>query len=175
VDEKGEFVNFLDANAGVVTPDKRQSVVRLEQVGPGRYRGRFPAADEGAYVVGVTERKDQKLLGSEVGSLVVPYSPEHRALQPNEGLLRDVAALSAGAAPAEPGQNFTESRRTAQVRVEAWPYLLALALLLFLPDVALRRLWFGWARARAAAGGEGPAPPPSVPVTGRFGTRARRA
>ena len=47
VDPKGEFINFLDSQVGVVTPDKQRSVVELEQVGPGRYRGRFPAARGG--------------------------------------------------------------------------------------------------------------------------------
>ncbi len=44
VDPKGEFINFLDSQVGVVTPNKQRSVVELEQVGPGRYRGRFPAS-----------------------------------------------------------------------------------------------------------------------------------
>ncbi|MFB3819050.1 MAG: VWA domain-containing protein [Candidatus Methylomirabilales bacterium] len=173
VDEKGEFLNFLDANAGVVSPDRTQAVLRLEQVGPGRYRGAFDATEQGAYLVGVAERKDQKLVGSEVASLVIPYSPEHRALEANEPLLRDVVALSGGAAPVEPAHNFTEERTAAVVWVDAWPYLLALALLLFLPDVAMRRLW-GWKRGVADGGGSGPAPAASMPVTGRFGARMRR-
>ena len=187
VDSKGEFVNFLEANAGVVSPDKAQAVQPLSQVGPGRYRGTFPAADQGAYLVGVAERKDQKMIGSEVASLVVPYSPEHRALSVNEALLRDVTSLSHGAAPAQPGQNFTQSRRKVRVWVEAWPYLLGLALLLFLPDVAIRRLQlrgrlgrglFGWrGRRPARPGGQaaGAGAGPAAPVAARFGGRGRRA
>jgi len=115
--------------------------VPLEQVGPGRYRGLFEAGTEGAYLVGVAEKKDQKLVGSEVGSLVIPYSPELRALSVDESLLHDVAALSGGAAPTRPGDVFAQNRRPARVWVEAWPQLLGLALLLFLLDVALRRIW----------------------------------
>ena len=47
IDPKGEFINFLDGQLGVVNPDKRQSVVELEQVGPGRYRGTFPSPGRG--------------------------------------------------------------------------------------------------------------------------------
>jgi hypothetical protein len=153
-------------------------------VGPGRYRGAFEAGDQGAYLVGVSERKDRKLLGSEVASLVVPYSPEHRALTVNEGLLRDLVTVSGGAVPTAPAQVFTQNRRQARVRVEAWPYFLGLALLLFLPDIALRRFWLrgagtprassemaprgtGW--IRTGAGGA-----PSAPMVGRFGSRGRR-
>jgi hypothetical protein len=64
-----------------------------------------------------------------------------------------------------------------RVWVEAWPYLLGLALLLFLPDVAIRRLqlrgWFG----RTPAGPRGPSPKvtePSAAPAARFGARMRR-
>jgi Ca-activated chloride channel homolog len=186
VDQKGEFVNFLEANAGVVFPDKTQGVLPLPQVGPGRYRAAFPAVDQGAYLVGVAERKDQKVVGSEVASLVVPYSPEHRALSVNESLLRDLATISGGAAPAQAGQSFTEHRRKARVWVEAWPYLLGLALLLFLPDVAIRRLqlrgrfWRGFPGSRAGRPPGTDGEPvdrkgePAGQVAARFGTRGRR-
>src|SRR6185503_15973177 len=47
IDPRGEFINFLDAEVGVVAPNRERSVLALEQVGPGRYRGRFPAPQEG--------------------------------------------------------------------------------------------------------------------------------
>ena len=127
--------------------------------------------------MGVANRKDQKMVGSEVASLVVPYSPEHRVLSLNEVLLRDLATLSGGAAPTQAGQAFTQNRRKMRVWVEAWPYLLGLALLLFLPDVAIRRLqlrgWFG----RTPTGPRGPSPTatePSAAPAARFGARMRR-
>lgn len=165
VDQKGEFVNFLDAEAGVVFPDKQQQVVPLEQVGPGRYRAAFDAGAEGAYLVGVAQRKDGRVVGSELGSLVVPYSPEHRQLQANEGLLQEVAAITGGAVIEDPAQAFTLHRRRGTARAPAWPWLFGAALLLFLPDVAMRRLglagWLGRAvgRGRPGAGSWGGAPP----------------
>jgi Mg-chelatase subunit ChlD len=184
VDEKGDFINFVEANTGLVLPDKTQHVLPLTQVGPGRYRGSFEAADQGAYVMGVSERKDQKLLGSEVASLVVPYSPEHRALAVNEGLIRDVVTVSGGALPTTPEQAFTQNRRKAHVRVDAWPYLLGLALLLFLPDIALRRFWLRGGQTRRPSGGAASASMRWLrtgseggskhAVAGRFGGRGRR-
>jgi uncharacterized membrane protein len=180
VDGKGEFVNFLDANAGVVYPDKTQGVLPLTQVGPGRYRGGFSAAAQGSYLVGVAERKDQKMVESEVASLVVPYSPEHRALEVNEGLLRDLTILSGGATPAKPGQNFTQNRRQSRIWIEAWPYFLALALLLFLPDVAIRRLRLRGVLGRdhrpaGMPGGSSRTTGSTAPAAARFGGRGRRA
>jgi uncharacterized membrane protein len=179
VDEKGDFINFVEANTGVVRPDKARQVLPLTQVGPGRYRGSFEAAEQGAYLVGVSERKDQKLLGSEVASLVVPYAPEHRALAVNDGLLRDVVAITGGGIPATPAEVFTQGRREARVRVDAWPYLLGLALLLFLPDIALRRFGLRGAGGARASGGPGwfrtgPGASTRAPMVERFGSRGRQ-
>lgn len=175
VDERGDFINFVEATTGVVLPDKTQQVLPLTQVGPGRYRGSFAAADQGAYLVGVSERKDQKLLGSEVASLVVPYSPEHRALAVNEGLVRDIVTVAGGTLPTAPAQAFTQDRRKGHVRVDAWPYLLGLALLLFLPDIALRRFWVRAGHVRqASVTTRGFGAGPGHAVAGRFGGRGRR-
>jgi hypothetical protein len=157
VDQKGEFINFLDADAGVVFPDKRQQVVPLEQVGPGHYRAAFDAAAEGAYLVGVAQRRDQRVVGSELGSLVVPYSPEHRQIQTNDSLLHEVAGITGGAVIRDPAHAFTLNRRRGTARAPAWPWLFGAALLLFLPDVACRRLrlagWLGGALSAGRAGG----------------------
>jgi hypothetical protein len=97
-----------------------------------------------------------------------------------------LTAISGGAAPAQAGQAFTQHRREARVWVEAWPYLLGLALLLFLPDVAIRRLqlrgrlWQGFPGERKdrPAGTDGQPmdrhEQSSGQVAARFGTRGRR-
>ncbi|HXZ43539.1 MAG TPA: VWA domain-containing protein [archaeon] len=186
VDERGDFVNFLEANAGVVPPDKKERVLPLQQTGPGRYRATFPAADEGAYLVGVVERNGRKTIGSEVTSLVAPYSPELRALGVNEALLHDVATLSGGAEPTRSTESFTQNRRQVRVWVSVWPYLLGLALLFLLPDIAIRRLRLRAQMSRGPiAQGRWPSSPtttgtpnltarPASPVASRFGGRKRQ-
>ena len=93
---KGEFINFLDSQVGVVSPDKQRTVVELEQVGPGRYRGRFPAAQEGVYLVGMAQRRAEQMVGSQLAGLVVPYSQEFRDLGVDESLLRELSELTGG-------------------------------------------------------------------------------
>ncbi len=188
VDQKGEFINFLDAQAGVVFPDKRQQVVPLEQMGPGRYRAAFDAGAEGAYLVGVAQRKEQRVVGSELGALVVPYSPEHRQMQANEGLLQELAGITGGAVIQNPAQAFTLNRHRGTARAPAWPWLFGAALLLFLPDVAFRRFrlagWLGRALgAGRTGGGPGGAAAPRGPTAesirvargaGHYGRRGGR-
>lgn len=138
VDQNGEFVNLLEVQAGIVFPDKSQAVVPLQQVAPGRYKGSFRAEEEGAYLVGVARKRGERMVGSEVGSLVVPYSPEHRILEANEALLRDLAFSTGGGVLEEVSQAFRRSRETTKIFKEIWPWILLVTFALFFGELALR-------------------------------------
>jgi hypothetical protein len=151
VDTKGEYINFLDSQVGVVAPNRERTVIDLEQVGPGRYRGRFPAPDEGVYLVGMAQRKGERVIGSQLAGLVVPYAQELRDLGVDETLLRELAELTGGGALESPKDAFLKGRRQSRIGVEIWPWLVGAAAFLLIPDVALRRLGpggfarLGWA------------------------------
>src|SRR3989449_6143058 len=149
VDPKGEFINFLDSQVGVVAPNRDRTVIDLEQVGPGRYRGRFPAAQEGVYLVGMSQRRNERVIGSQLAGLVVPYAQELRDLGVDEPLLRELAELTGGGPLAKPPDAFLRSRRQSRIGVDVWPWLVGLVALLLVPDIGLRRVGPG-ARERAA-------------------------
>ena len=93
---KGEFINFLDSQVGVVSPDKQRTVVELEQVGPGRYRGRFPAAQEGVVPRRhgpAPRRADGGVPARRTGGTVFQ---ELRDLGVDEALLRELSELTGG-------------------------------------------------------------------------------
>ena len=115
IDPKGDFINFLDGQLGVVNPDKRQSVVELEQVAPGRYRGTFGARDEGVYLAGLTTRREQQNFGSQIVGTVVPYAQEYRELGANEGFLREVSELTGGGPLSDAKEAFTANRRRSRI------------------------------------------------------------
>jgi uncharacterized membrane protein len=140
IDAKGAFVNFLDAQVGVVAPDRSRKVVDLEQVGPGRYRGRFPAADQGVYLVGMAQRLEQRDLGSQVSGLVVPYAQELRELGVDERQLSELASLGGGGALTDPRDVFLKDRRAFELQVEVWPWMVVLAAFWLIIEIALRRL-----------------------------------
>jgi Ca-activated chloride channel homolog len=156
VDSQGDFINFLDSQVGIVAPDRTRTVVPLEQVAPGRYRGRFPAEQEGVYLVGSAQRRDERVIGSQLAGLVVPYAEELRELGVDEVLLREVADLTGGTALGEPRQVFGAGRRHSRIPVEIWPWLVVAVAVLLVPDVALRRLgplaaaWLAARRGRRA-------------------------
>lgn len=140
VDPRGEFINFLEAQLGVVAPDKTQGAVSLEQVAPGRYQGVFPATQEGVYLVGLAQRKDQKMVGSQIVGLVVPYAQEFRELGSDETFLREISELTGGGGLANPKDAFELHRRRSRLLVDLWPWLAGFATLLLVPEIALRRL-----------------------------------
>jgi hypothetical protein len=115
-------------------------VIDLEQVGPGRYRGRFPAAQEGVYLVGMSQRRNERVVGSQLAGLVVPYAQELRDLGVDEPLLRELAELTGGGPLAKPPDAFLRSRRQSRIGVDVWPWLVGLVALLLVPDIALRRV-----------------------------------
>jgi Ca-activated chloride channel homolog len=165
IDGKGEFINFLDSQVGVVAPNRERTVIELEQVAPGRYRGRFPAPHEGVYLVGMAQRSGDQVVGSQLAGLVVPYAQELRDLGVDEPLLRELADLSGGGPLDEPSDAFLKDRRRSRIAVDIWPWLVGFVALAMIPEIAMRRLGggaFAWLRGRrrsgprsADAGGEG--------------------
>src|SRR5215467_12759735 len=144
VDSKGEFINFLDSQVGVVAPNKQRDVVELEQIGPGRYRGRFPAAQEGVYLVGMAQRRADQMVGSQLAGLVVPYGQEFRDLGVDEALLRELSEMTGGGVLSEPKDAFLQNRRKSRLSLDLWPWLLGAAAVLLVPEIGLRRVGHGF-------------------------------
>jgi Ca-activated chloride channel homolog len=74
--------------------------------------------------------------------LVVNYDDELRIRPTDEKLLESVARSSGGTFRPEPEAVFAPDERTASRAVPLWPYLLTAAALIFVADVALRRIDF---------------------------------
>ena len=151
VDDKGEFKNFLNLQTVVVSPKGERINVRLEQTGPGHYEAKFPTKDVGSYLLNLMELRDGKLTGSQRVGASVNYSPEFNAPEPNLPLLRRLAEagggqflppgpLLAAAIPAAQNPFLHDRRDTFQPR-DWWEWLIRLAVLLFVFDVALRRIY----------------------------------
>jgi hypothetical protein len=160
VDGKGEFINFLDSQVGVVAPDRQRMVIDLEQVGPGRYRGRFPAPEEGVYLVGMAQRRGETMVGSQLAGLVVPYAQELRDLGVDEPFLRELTELTGGSGLTDPRDPFLKSRHRSRIAIDIWPWMVGLVAFMMLPEIALRRLGSGvletlLARLTGAARGDG--------------------
>ena len=149
IDDKGDYRNFLNLNTVVISPKGERVTVRLEQTGPGHYEARFPTKEVGSYLLNLMETKDGKLAGSQVVGASVNYSPEFTAPEPNLPLLAKLAEAGGGKIldanlPQDPAYNpfLHERQKTFQPR-DWWEWLLRLAIILFVLDVAVRRIDIG--------------------------------
>lgn len=143
VDEQGNYRNFLDLRAVVVSPKGVKQEIIVEQNGPGHYEAHFPTRDVGMYVVNLKDMKDGAVRGSQVVGASVNYSPEFSASEPNLNLLRRLAESGGGHIldPSKSDDNpfLHDRKRTVQPR-DLWEWLLRIAILLFPLDVAVRRI-----------------------------------
>lgn len=149
-DEKA-YQNFLRTSATVVDPSNTQSEITLPQTAPGRYEGRVPIGAEGAYFLNIMQADaNGAVVGARPAGFVIPYSQEYRDLRANPDLLGQIAALTGGQVVDDPRAVFARDRRVDGQPRELWPWLLTLAALLFVFDVAARRLRLGWMDAERA-------------------------
>jgi Ca-activated chloride channel family protein len=143
LDANGNFRNFLNLEAVVVSPKGERVSVPLEQTGPGRYDAKFPTKEVGAYLINLLEKKDGKLVGSQVLGASVNYSPEFLAAEPNFNLLRRISEIGSGRMLdiQNPAFNpFEFDRKKTFQPNDLWEWLLRLAILLFPIDVGIRRI-----------------------------------
>jgi hypothetical protein len=173
LDDQGTFVDGLDAQMSIVTPDGGTLSVPLAQTAPGHYEGTFTPQLEGAYLMRLVASSPET--GGEVVALttgwVMGYSPEYARLKADAAYLARLAELGEGRVLEEPVEAFARTQRGAGARRDLWPYLLGLATMLLPIDVTVRRLALGWTdlertrawvterlpRRRARAAGDRPA------------------
>ncbi len=159
LDNDDAYLNFLPMSGSVLGPDMEPRELKLEQVAPGRYVGRFEADDAGSYFVLVNPGPRMSPLRTGVN---VPYSAEFRARETDEALLTTLAHFAprggqpgrlivapAGApAPLESllqVDSFRHDLPPATSSLEAWHLATLLASCLFFFDVLVRRVAFSLA------------------------------
>ncbi len=155
LDEKGDYRNFLNLQAVVVSPNGERQTVRLEQAGPGRYEARFPTREIGAYMLNVVELQNGQVRGQMAVGASVNYSPEFNASEPNMALLKRLVDTGGGKFlnPDNSQDNpfLHDRRKTFQAR-DLWEWLLKFAVILFPLDVGIRRIQLDreeWLKATA--------------------------
>ncbi len=143
VDSKGNYRNFLDLRAAVVSPSGEPQHIRLEQTGPGHYEVQFNTKEVGSYAVNLMELRDGKVQGSQVLGASVNFSPEYNASEPNLSLLHRLAEVGGGKVlnPSSLNDNsFLHDRQKTFQPFALWEWLLRFAILLFPIDVGIRRI-----------------------------------
>jgi uncharacterized membrane protein len=163
LDAQGNYRNFLDLQAAVVTPKGERTTVALHQAGPGRYEARFPTKEVGSYLINLLEMKNGQTVAAQAIGASVNYSPEFNTSEPNLSLLQRLAELGGGKVlqPDVDNPFLLDRQKTFQPR-DLWEILLRSLVLLFLFDVGVRRIdfdrdewgrWFAKVKAGLGIGG----------------------
>jgi uncharacterized membrane protein len=150
----------MDTSAHVLMPDGTETDAELTEVSPGEYEGSFNAPQQGAYAIRAEQTQNGAAVRQLEGGAVRSYSEEYdlRRQGGEEELIR-LANVTGGRVITDPKEMFTARGTQAQSRRMLRPLLLSLAIVLFLLDIALRRLSidrmlakaFGMAKEKAEA------------------------
>ena len=143
LDEKGNYRNFLNLQATVVSPKGERMTVRVEQTGPGHYEAKFPTKDVGGYLLNLMQMENGQAVAGQVVGASVNFSPEFSASEPNLNLMKRIAEAGGGRMldPTKPDNNpFTHDRMKTSRPQDLWEWLVRLAIILFVIDVGVRRI-----------------------------------
>ena len=158
LDKENQFLNFLQVQGNVVSPDLKRSSIELAQTAPGRYEGTIENAEaSGNYFVNLGYRGGEGVQGVISTGVSVPYSDEYRELRSNPATLETIASLTNGqtvnwkfrqdglpdlSRTIGQADHFRRDRHLMNPKgfSDLWPNLLFLACALFLCDVGVRRV-----------------------------------
>ncbi len=142
VEPSGRFLNRAETELTVIDPQLAAHPVAMRQTAPGRYAAEFDTPGPGGYHLSVVQKQQGRVVYQQSRGLAVGYADELRLRPTNEGLLRAIAEATGGRYDPAPEEVFAARGDGALRAVPLWPYLVAAALVLFVADVALRRLDF---------------------------------
>lgn len=146
VDLAGQYINEADTQMTLIRPGLGKEQIQLQQTAPGRYEADISVPDRGAYHMELSQSRNDVPTFRQTRGMVVGYPDELRLGPPEEELMRRVAEISGGTFDPKAEEVFADTQRTAESVLPLWPWLLSAAVVLFLLDVALRRidfsLWF---------------------------------
>lgn len=140
---EGEPINLLQPKVTIATPTGESRSLVLQQEGLGRYRGRVPVNETGVYLVTVHERDETGKPRVFTTGFAMPYPTEYRFTRTNLPLLERIAELTGGKVNPEPNEVFRLPPQPSSSVSDIWHLCVALALALFLMDIAARRLAIG--------------------------------
>lgn len=169
LDQNASLVNNLTINGSLIRPDQNSESLKLTQVGPGKYEAEFDATQQGNFIVNlgyVMGTGQNAKAGSFRTGVSVAYSPEFQELSTNLPLLEELTARTKGRNLGTNAANASVFDRGSLPKTETrrpiWEDLIRWMLVIFLLDVAIRRIALNpiamWRRFRgrvAEMGGRG--------------------
>lgn len=142
LDDAGDFLNQLENDVSLISPDFKKKQLAVTQTAPGRYELDFPTQDVGPYFLNVMQKQAGEVVNTQVTGTVVSYPQEYLVHNADDALLTQLAAVSGGKFNASAEDAFRPPEEQVALRIHLWRPFLITALFLLLVDIALRRVDF---------------------------------
>lgn len=140
--------------AGIQTQAGTNELKRLMPVAPGEYEAGLSVSEPGVYLAQIGQWAEGASIQDGItAGFVIPYSPEYRIENENgSALLDQVAATTGGRVlnPSDPKLSFQFNPIRTRQAYDWTRGLFITALMLWLFDIAIRRLSLPWARMASA-------------------------
>ena len=139
--EMGYDAGVSSVSGVAVNMDNEEIPLTFTAVEPGVYEASSAKLTEGSYQVQLELEQTDGTKEYVRGGVYFSYSPEYDVTKMAEGeaKLRQVVSLTGGRMLTSSEDTLTDVGKEAVQQKELWPWLLTLALLLFLVDIAFRR------------------------------------
>ena len=136
IDSEGRYINSLNLNGHIVTPDLKSIQVALHQTASGRYEASFEALDTGTYFINISSKEEHSL----TTGLVIPYSPEYKTNRTNMFLLKNIAEKTGGKINPDIDYILSHNLVKPSSLTNILKFLLVFSILLIPFDIASRRI-----------------------------------
>ncbi len=147
IDEQGAPIDGLDIGVQIYDASGNAQDLSLTQVGAGQYRAQTPALSPGVHVVIASPTLNGEPLAPTIAGLEVSGSTEYTHLRADPDALIALAQRSGGRVfelgDTTPVDLFSREGLTVRRSLQpVWTTLIAIAFVLFLIDLAMRRVAF---------------------------------
>jgi len=140
LDPEGRYLNAAEATLTLIDPERTRRQLAVDQVAPGRYAIDFPTPTVGTYYLELRLLHRGRLVYAGRRGLVVGYPDEYRTRPTDHDLLRAIAESTGGTYDPKPAPFSDLSEETVPRTTPLWPYLLTSAAVIFVVDLAIRRM-----------------------------------
>ncbi|MEZ6126601.1 MAG: VWA domain-containing protein [Planctomycetaceae bacterium] len=139
--DDGTFLNEAETELTVIDPHRRATAVPVRQTAPGRYEAEFAADLPGTWNVTAMQNQPSGIAFQQSRGMVRDDGSEFRVHGTRTELLQSLCRATGGEFQPNPETVFRPATdRHTLASIPLWPWLLILASVLLVLDVALRRL-----------------------------------
>jgi Mg-chelatase subunit ChlD len=145
-----DTTNETPTTATIVTPSLESIEVKLYPTAPGKYGGSFDVKEPGVYMIKGMQNKDGEITNAVTNGLAVQYSPEYKIA--SEASTLDMLVKEAGGTYIKTVEEvYKGNPKEVSGRTDLANAFLIIALILFVLDIALRRLNFSFDKLSVGA------------------------